>query len=179
MWFYLVFISLTCEKASEINLQASIFISILVLCQRFIESSGSWEGLLWKLIPAPRQSDRIEGYARDCSHHSARFPLPCTQPLPADAAGESPMKPGDNNRDPKAKMCSQGFCSAPAAEVTWAQRTPETLVNGSLHLWCQTCLFILKSFSKTRLKWNKVSSPLPSLCKRKKSFLGLQHRPGQ
>lgn len=46
------------------------------------------------------------------------FPFPHTQPLPAEAARESAMKPGDNNRDPKAKMCSQGFCSAPAAEVT-------------------------------------------------------------
>lgn len=57
MWFYLVFISLICEKASEINLQAGIFISILLLCQRFIQTTASWEGLLWKLIPAPRQTD--------------------------------------------------------------------------------------------------------------------------
>lgn len=49
--------------------------------------------------------------------------------------------------------CSQGFCSTPTAQVTSAQRTPEILVKGNLHLWCQTYLLSLRSFS-LKLPWN-------------------------
>lgn len=100
------------------------------------------------------------------------FPFPCTQPLPADAAGESAVKPGDNNRDPKAKMCSQGFCSAPAAQVTWAQRAPGILVNGNLHLWCQICFSALWRVS-LKLAWNgtKLHHHYPPCIKERNVFL--------
>lgn len=185
MRFYPLFISLTCEKACEINLQADIFIGILVLCQRFIQTTASWDGPLRKLIPAPRQIDKVEGYAKDCLHHSARLasPFPHTQPLPADTAEDSAMKPGNNNRDLKAKTCSPGFCH----HTSHRSYTSPGREQRKFY-WMVTFTFDARPISflwRVTLKPARIGMKLHHqnsellLFKRKNSFFRLQHRQGK
>lgn len=180
MWFYHLFISLTCEKACEINLQADIFVSILILCQRFIQSTASWDGPLQNLIPAPRQTDAAEGSAKGCLQCPAHFPIPSSQPLPADAAEDSAMKPGKDNRDPKSKMCTTGFCHC-TSHRSYISPGREWLKFP----WMTSFIFDARPISslwRVSLKpaWNgtKIQNYF-CLFKRKGSFFRLQHRPGE
>lgn len=161
MWFYLLFISLTCEKAREINLQADIFISILVLCQRFIQTTAPWDGPPWKLIPAPRQADAVEGYAKDCLHCLARFPIP------SHTDSSYRRRWGFSNESRRQQQRSKSKNVLPRLLPPHqsqklhepSERMTDILVNGNFHLWHQTCLLSLKSFSKICLKWKEASSP--------------------
>lgn len=165
MWFYPLFISLTCEKACEIIPQADIFINILVLCQRFIQTTASGNAPLQKLVSAPRQTDAVEGSAKDCLHRSARFPIP------SHTASSCRRRWGFSNeasRQQRSESKNVLPRLLPPHQLQKLhepkERTTEILVNGNFHLWCQTYLLSLKSFSKPAWNGMKLHHQNSELC---------------
>lgn len=60
----------------------------------------------------------------------------------------------------KQKRPPQASATTPVTAATRAQGENDwSSGDGNFHLWCQTYLLSLKSFSKTCLKWNEASSP--------------------
>lgn len=138
-----------------------IFLSIYSYFAKDSCRETSWDGPLQNLIPAPRQTDAAEGFAKGCLHCPARFPIPFSQPLPADAAEDSAMKPGNDNRDPKSETCTTGFCHCTSHR---SYTSPGR--EWQKFLWTVNFVFDVRpvsslwSFSKTCLKWNQNSELL-------------------
>lgn len=153
MSFYPLFISLTCGKDCEIDLQADIFISIPVLCQRSVQITAFWRR-------SPSETDTGCQAARGAEAALRAAPSPHTRALPAHTAQDPAMKRQTTAEIRQQKCAPQAPATIPAAEVTPAQGEN----NWNFSEWQLSPLMpdlslSLNSFFKTCWKWNKTSSP--------------------
>lgn len=167
MSFYPLFISLTCGKDCEINLQADIFISIPVLCQRSMQITAFWR----------RSPSETDSGCQAAEAQRLRGELP--RPLTHGLCPHTPLRIQQWNRQTTAeirqqKRAPQASATIPAAEVTPAQGEN----NWNFSEWQLSPLMpdlslSLNSFFKTCWKWNKTSSPkfrTTSVCLKYKIF---------
>lgn len=135
MSFYPRFISLTCGKDCEINLQADIFISIPVLCQRSTQ------------ITAFRRRSPSE---TDTGCQAARGGRGCAEscPVPSHTGSASTHRTGSSNETRRQQQRSECKNVLPRLLPPHQlqklheprERTTEISVNGNFHLRCLTSL---------------------------------------